>query len=464
MVTRKQIVLFILLYTGIQLIHTDFLICKDEHDFPYVGIVTTEKLRVMPERGTNYSEITTLTLNDLVTVIDQNGEWLQIKPPEQIACWINIDYVKDDVVTGHNVNLRQGPGIQYPVVGQASKGTKVVSITKENNWMKITPPESIRAWVNASFVKYFSSVTHMSSEMKKLAECSRVFDTAVLFEQAEFAKENYKEINFPGIKEKFYDIIRQYPQSVFAQKALFELINVENEQTKREAAFLEKERQLKVKALFQAADEFASNQLGSSMADTNTMINKYLEIIKTAPTAEEAKWSISRISMVMEKTSQNQEQQQINRKKAFEEAEQLRNSELLKDAVSIDYDGLINKYQYIARLYPNTPEAEKSLERINDLNTRRGPVQKKEPAGEKQLGKTYSFEGTLVKDSDQSGKVPRYRLEERGFLYKKDLCIIESADEKVPEYINKKIHVDGTLISFDDKKRPVISPFKIDMK
>jgi uncharacterized protein YgiM (DUF1202 family) len=52
------------------------------------------------------------------------------------------------VVIGNVVNLRQGPGTVYAVVGQVSRGDTLVVMGEAENWYRVyIPDRSLFAWV-----------------------------------------------------------------------------------------------------------------------------------------------------------------------------------------------------------------------------------------------------------------------------------------------------------------------------
>ena len=54
------------------------------------------------------------------------------------------------VVTGNVVNLRQGPGTQYDIVGTARAGDNLMVTGEVSDWYRIYVPEkSLFAWVYA---------------------------------------------------------------------------------------------------------------------------------------------------------------------------------------------------------------------------------------------------------------------------------------------------------------------------
>jgi N-acetylmuramoyl-L-alanine amidase len=52
------------------------------------------------------------------------------------------------VVTGSIVNLRSGPGTQYPVTGTVSDGDTLMVLAEAGDWLRVHIPEqSVFAWI-----------------------------------------------------------------------------------------------------------------------------------------------------------------------------------------------------------------------------------------------------------------------------------------------------------------------------
>jgi len=431
-----------------------------EKKFPYIGVVVSEKLRVLPARGTNYREITTLSQNDLVTVLDKNGEWLHVSMPDDVSCWMSSDYIDDEgVVTGNAVNVRQGPGVANPVLGQVSKSDKLTVLEKKGSWCRISPPDSLKAWINSNFVSYFSDVDNVDAQIRRLEESSRLFNEATLHSKTQLLKSSYHEIDFSGMREKYYELIREYTETIHAKKALFQLSHINEEEKRLEAKILEEKRVKKLKELFDIADNFARKELDKR--DVNDIklgqiMVHYFSVIKEYPNSEEAKWSIDRIIMAKNKIANAAEEQKKKRLAKFKLAEEFRSKELLKDFDSIDYDIIVAKYRKIIVLYPNTPEASRAKSRIDDIRQRKSMLKLKKTDSKEDLYGSYS--GVLMQET-----ADLYRIEERSLFSKKDICCFKSDDPNIKFYSNKKVKVYGVFKSFDSKKRPVIDLTKIEL-
>jgi hypothetical protein len=442
-------------------------VIAQDSKYPYIGIVQTEKLRVMPNRGTNYREIAELKQNDLITVINRVGDWLLIKPPENITCWLSSQFIENGVLTGSNVNVRQGPGLNFPVICQISKGDNITVLKTIDNWVQIAPPDSIQAWVNADFVSYFSSQDSLTSTLQRLEESKDLFNQALIYSKSELSKDNTRSINFTDMFEKFYNIIDNFPDTIYAHKALFELESISNQKTKIEAELIQQERNSRVKELFSMADEFAQYELEKRNPleiEENQIKLRYMSIIKEFPEKEEAKWAIERMSMVRNKLNEAREIQSQDRRNAFDQAEEFRNAELLKDVSDIDFNAITAKYRSIIVLYPDTPEARRAEERIEDIKQRQSYARIKVNPDQKSASSLYAYEGFLMIDNRQDAEQNLYYIEERGFLHKKQLCLFYSNDPNIKTYLNKKVKVEGLITSFNQDDIPILNIKRIQLK
>jgi hypothetical protein len=459
-------------------VFSSVMVYSEDKSFPYVGVVASEKLRVVPRRGTNFREIAVLSQNDLVTVIDQNGEWLQINPPENLDCWLSADYVSNGVVTGSRVNLRQGAGVNYAVLGQAEHGDKVTVLAEKDGWVKIAPPATISAWVPAEFVKYFSSSGQLSVQLERLEYAKSLFESASRLMKSELSKESFDQIDFSGIRDQYYELIKEYPDTLQARQALFDLVYLQDEEQKRQVEYNKSLKYKRVKELFEEADEIARAEMNKSLKDRDQslMTAAYMEVVKESPDSEEAKWALNRMSSLREDLKKEEEQAKAQRIEMLMEAEEYRNNELLKEVNQINYDAVIRKYQSIIDSYPYTVEADKAKERIDDMKMRSGEAQSYTPSAKPVYTspetsqpvasgrQSYTYTGYLVKETALADGGTLYRIEERGFLYKKDLCLVKSYDPSLVQYVNKKVLVTGSLRSLDNQNRPVIDLITLEIK
>lgn len=58
------------------------------------------------------------------------------------------------VITAHLVNVREGPGMTYPVVTQVNAGTQVSVLEITQDWLRVRLPSGQEGWVFAQFVRH----------------------------------------------------------------------------------------------------------------------------------------------------------------------------------------------------------------------------------------------------------------------------------------------------------------------
>ena len=57
------------------------------------------------------------------------------------------------VSSAHLLNVREGPGTNYPKLGVLERGAKLDVLEEENNWIKVNFGEGKTGWVHKNFVE-----------------------------------------------------------------------------------------------------------------------------------------------------------------------------------------------------------------------------------------------------------------------------------------------------------------------
>ena len=57
-------------------------------------------------------------------------------------------------VTGHLVNVRQGPGLTFAVIAQVNAGTQVSVIEIQRDWLKVQIPSGQTGWMSSQYVRH----------------------------------------------------------------------------------------------------------------------------------------------------------------------------------------------------------------------------------------------------------------------------------------------------------------------
>ena len=133
-------------------------------------IVTTSALRIRSGPGTNYSTIGMLYKNNLVEGNELQGDWLHINTPENKTGWSFRAYLElvDETppptsgttyrVDAATLNLRQGPGLNYAVIGSLKMGEMLegLAVSGDNQWAQIRRSAGATGWCS---LKYLTKVT-----------------------------------------------------------------------------------------------------------------------------------------------------------------------------------------------------------------------------------------------------------------------------------------------------------------
>ena len=113
--------------------------------------VTANSLNVRKGPGTSYAVVSGLKKNAIVAIVEVKGDWGRI---ENTQNWINLKYTSKNLsytarVTAGVLNIRKGPGTNYPIVGSAKKNEIVTIIEEQNKFGKLATGIG---WVSLSYV------------------------------------------------------------------------------------------------------------------------------------------------------------------------------------------------------------------------------------------------------------------------------------------------------------------------
>ncbi|MGH7816911.1 MAG: SH3 domain-containing protein [Candidatus Binatia bacterium] len=142
----------------------------NEHARPYVTIENT-KVRAGP--GPQFRVLADIPRDARLTAVGRDGEWVLIVSKKgnapgfvamaSVRAW---DGKTREVADGGarsenkyqtvaNTPLRSGPGLEYPVVTDLTKGTRINVVEKENGWLRVESKQEGRkpGYVDASYAR-----------------------------------------------------------------------------------------------------------------------------------------------------------------------------------------------------------------------------------------------------------------------------------------------------------------------
>jgi len=150
------------------------------------GVVKAGKLNVRVLPSQNYTVIAKLAKDSEVKIYTENDGWYEVDVPEDSDVWIYSGDISDDGVIKKNTFLRSGTDITYaPYSRRVLKGEKLKIIEKRNDWIKVSPPEGLKAWVSSEFIE-------LKDSLEKIKKTSEDIGNA---EEKELQFENIPEEN-----------------------------------------------------------------------------------------------------------------------------------------------------------------------------------------------------------------------------------------------------------------------------
>jgi uncharacterized protein (TIGR02594 family) len=132
--------------------------------------VTASVLRIRSGPGTSYPIVGALNKDNTVQGDEINGDWVHVTSPDNKVGWSSRGFLElmDDTpqlpsqdsyrVDAASLNLRQGPGTSYPVVGRLSRNEVVESlaVSADGSWAQVRQASSATGWAS---LKYLTKVT-----------------------------------------------------------------------------------------------------------------------------------------------------------------------------------------------------------------------------------------------------------------------------------------------------------------
>jgi len=141
--------------------------------------VTASVLNVRAGPGTNYAIISQVKRNTLLTVLKQQGGWLQVRLSNGRTGWVSGQYVRSVSatpapaqggsgqpaapssqtveVTASVLNVRSGPGTNYAITSQVKRGTRLTVLKQQGGWLQVRLSNGRTGWVSGQYVRSVSA-------------------------------------------------------------------------------------------------------------------------------------------------------------------------------------------------------------------------------------------------------------------------------------------------------------------
>ncbi|MBN2010588.1 SH3 domain-containing protein [candidate division KSB1 bacterium] len=137
-------------------------------------LVANQDCNIRSGPGIDNKQLGRLQTGTIVERLNVEGEWYQIRTPNQETGWVRNDLVAtidDQFVVNQEANIRQEATTTSAVVQKVSNGTRLYLIAAENNWAEVRIATGGKGWIHEDLVlpTYYSGA---KSEVYKFSGSS----------------------------------------------------------------------------------------------------------------------------------------------------------------------------------------------------------------------------------------------------------------------------------------------------
>ena len=149
------------LFMSIAVTSAVLAINSSEASAAQIGVVKTSALNVRSGAGTNHSIIGKLYKGDKVDILDSSNNWYKVKLSNGKIGWASSQYIdtnhsansqNNGTVNTSALNIRQGAGTNYSIIGKLYKGDVVNILSSSNGWYKIELSNGSTGWVSSQYI------------------------------------------------------------------------------------------------------------------------------------------------------------------------------------------------------------------------------------------------------------------------------------------------------------------------
>ncbi len=111
--------------------------------------------------GLHHQVLAVLAAGETVPVLGYDGEWVRVRTPSGEEAWAaewvsRVRYEPGEagaVVNTDVLNVRQGAGLDHPVLGVITQGQRVSLLETAGEWWRVRTAEGLEGWVYAAYMK-----------------------------------------------------------------------------------------------------------------------------------------------------------------------------------------------------------------------------------------------------------------------------------------------------------------------
>ena len=153
------------------------VVCSGVGAEPYV-LVKANTLSLREKRSANSPRIRWLRTYDPVDLKKREGEWAEVKTTDGAIGWVlakhltsnsfvTVDDTKLKKVGAKQLNVRQGPGKNFPVIIRVGPHYPLSVVKRASGWLLVEDFEGDRGWVSENLVGFKPYV------ITRLKSCNR---------------------------------------------------------------------------------------------------------------------------------------------------------------------------------------------------------------------------------------------------------------------------------------------------
>ncbi|MEW5919850.1 MAG: N-acetylmuramoyl-L-alanine amidase [Bacillota bacterium] len=163
---------------------------------PRAGTVTVtgDLVNIRSGPGVDYSRLTQVAAGTRLSVLAEDGDWLQVEIPQGgkgwIAGWL-VEFqggipsgetvlrdfavpsgvTRSALIMKESVNVRSGPGVDYGIVARLTLGQQLVVLGERDNWFEVRLPDGGSGWLAGWLVavRYDAQRQETAADKSRLA-------------------------------------------------------------------------------------------------------------------------------------------------------------------------------------------------------------------------------------------------------------------------------------------------------
>lgn len=159
--------------------------------FPYTGRVNADRVFVRSGQHVNYETIAVVNAGDDLVVLSQAYGWFKVKLPAIATAFIKTEHVVVEAmdigrIKPDKLNVRAAPNTEAAIIGKLVQGARIYIREHQGEWLSIKPTDEMAGWVKEEFVERVSQ----TAPVRLYPEPSKVVAKPLPVMTPGFIKEN----------------------------------------------------------------------------------------------------------------------------------------------------------------------------------------------------------------------------------------------------------------------------------